>query len=134
MADYVVMPKLGFDMREGVLNQWTKSIGDPVARGEVIAEIESDKATLELESQLEGVLLHVLQEAGAIVPVGANLAIVGEEGEDISALLSGEAVAEAGEAPSEPYCRRPGTNPQDAVQPIQDEGVGSGNLLTPNHE
>lgn len=94
MADYVVMPKLGFDMREGVLNQWLKAVGDQVTRGEVIAEIESDKATLELESQLDGVLLQILEDAGAIVPVGANLAIVGEEGEDFSDLISDE---EAGE-------------------------------------
>ncbi len=46
MAEFIVMPKLGFDMREGVLNQWLKSVGDTVNRGEVIAEIESDKATL----------------------------------------------------------------------------------------
>ncbi|MFN2172098.1 MAG: dihydrolipoamide acetyltransferase family protein [Candidatus Promineifilaceae bacterium] len=101
MAEYVVMPKLGFDMREGVLNQWVKSIGEPVTRGEVIAEIESDKATLELESQVEGTLLHVLQEPGAIVPVGANLAIVGEEGEDISDMLSGGTVGEAPETVAE---------------------------------
>jgi pyruvate dehydrogenase E2 component (dihydrolipoamide acetyltransferase) len=98
MAEYVVMPKLGFDMREGVLNQWVISIGDPVSRGEVIAEIESDKATLELESQVEGTLLHVLQESGAIVPVGENLAIVGEEGEDISAMLDGDSTQESGES------------------------------------
>lgn len=87
MAEFVVMPKLGFDMREGVLNQWLKSVGDSVARGEVIAEIESDKATLELESQAEGVLLHILEDAGSIVPIGANLAIVGSEGEDFAAML-----------------------------------------------
>ncbi|RMD51210.1 MAG: 2-oxo acid dehydrogenase subunit E2, partial [Candidatus Thermofonsia bacterium] len=98
MAEYVVMPKLGFDMREGVLNTWLKSVGDTVSRGEVLAEIESDKATLELESQVEGTLLAVLEDPGAIVPVGANVAIVGEPGEDISAMLSagdGGADAEA---------------------------------------
>jgi pyruvate dehydrogenase E2 component (dihydrolipoamide acetyltransferase) len=87
MAEYVVMPKLGFDMREGVLNTWLKSVGDTVSRGDVLAEIESDKATLELESQVEGTLLALLEDPGAIVPVGANVAIVGEPGEDISAML-----------------------------------------------
>jgi pyruvate dehydrogenase E2 component (dihydrolipoamide acetyltransferase) len=101
MAAYVVMPKLGFDMREGVLNQWIKSIGEPITRGEVIAEIESDKATLELESQVEGILLQVLQEAGAVVPVGANLAIVGEEGEDISAMLDGGSAVASEDAAKE---------------------------------
>ncbi|GAB4270334.1 MAG: pyruvate dehydrogenase complex dihydrolipoamide acetyltransferase [Candidatus Promineifilaceae bacterium] len=90
MAEYVVMPKLGFDMREGVLNTWLKAVGDPVSRGDVLAEIESDKATLELESQVEGTLLALLEDPGAIVPVGANVAIVGEPGEDISAMLSAD--------------------------------------------
>ncbi len=87
MAEFIVMPKLGFDMQEAVLNNWLKAIGDPISRGEVVAEIESDKATLELESQADGVLLHTLEESGAIVPVGANLAIIGAEGEDFSDML-----------------------------------------------
>jgi pyruvate dehydrogenase E2 component (dihydrolipoamide acetyltransferase) len=119
MAEYVVMPKLGFDMREGVLNQWIKSIGDTISRGEVIAEIESDKATLELESQVEGTLLHVLHEAGAIVPVGANMAIVGEEGEDISGLMSDEAVVDGGETPSKPVTESP---PAGTAQPTNGAG------------
>ena len=89
MADYIVMPKLGFDMREGVLNRWLKGVGDPVSKGEIVAEIESDKATLELESHVAGTLLHLLHEAGDVVPVGANMAIVGQQGEDISGLAGG---------------------------------------------
>lgn len=83
MAEYIVMPKLGFDMREGVLNTWLKKIGDPVNKGEVVAEIESDKATLELESQVAGTLLQLLHQAGDVVPVGANMAVVGQQGEEI---------------------------------------------------
>jgi pyruvate dehydrogenase E2 component (dihydrolipoamide acetyltransferase) len=98
MAEFIVMPKLGFDMREGVLNQWLKEVGDPVSRGEVVAEIESDKATLDLEAQVEGTLLHVMQEDGDIVPVGAQMAIVGEEGEDISNMLAGSGNGEGQEA------------------------------------
>lgn len=93
MAEYVVMPKLGFDMREGVLNNWLKQVGDTITKGEVVAEIESDKATLELESQVSGVLLKLLEEPGAIVPIGANLAIVGQEGEDVSGMSAGGAAA-----------------------------------------
>ena len=115
MADYVVMPKLGFDMREGVLNQWLKSVGETVTRGEVLAEIESDKATLELESQVEGILLHVLEDAGAIVPIGANLAIVGEEGEDFSALLSAEAAGVTADAPAEPVAEAASSAPAPAT-------------------
>lgn len=100
MAEYIVMPKLGFDMREGVLNNWLKKIGEPVEKGEIIAEIESDKATLELEAQVSGTLLHLMADPGDVVPVGANLAIVGDAGEDFSGLV-GESVPEAKAAATE---------------------------------
>lgn len=86
MAEYIVMPKLGFDMREGVLVGWNKSVGDSVKKGEVVAEIESDKATLELEAQASGILLKLLASDGDVIPIGGNLAIVGQEGEDISGM------------------------------------------------
>jgi pyruvate dehydrogenase E2 component (dihydrolipoamide acetyltransferase) len=88
MAEYIVMPKLGFDMREAVLVAWLKQEGDVVTKGDIVAEIESDKATLELEAFDSGVLLKHLQHEGAIVPVGADMAIIGEEGEDISEMLA----------------------------------------------
>jgi pyruvate dehydrogenase E2 component (dihydrolipoamide acetyltransferase) len=91
MAEFIVMPKLGFDMREAVLNNWLKKVGDSVEKGETIAEIESDKATLELAAQAGGTLLHLLADDGDVVPVGGNLAIVGDEGEDISGMLDGGA-------------------------------------------
>lgn len=100
MAEFIQMPKLGFDMREGVLVGWMKEIGEMVNKGDVVAEIESDKATLELESQVSGILLAVLEEADAVVPIGANLAIVGEEGEDVSGMLT-DGGDEAEEAPAE---------------------------------
>ena len=86
MAEFIVMPKLGFDMREGVLVTWNRAVGDQIEKGEVIAEIESDKATLELEAQAGGTLLKLLAGEGDVVPIGSNLAIVGDEGEDISGL------------------------------------------------
>jgi pyruvate dehydrogenase E2 component (dihydrolipoamide acetyltransferase) len=98
MAEFIVMPKLGFDMREGVLNNWLKKVGDEVDQGEIVAEIESDKATLELETQASGVLLKLLAEPGDVVPIGANLAIVGEAGEDISELSSQAEKAEPAES------------------------------------
>jgi len=88
MAEFIVMPKLGFDMREGVLVGWNRDVGDKIEKGEVIAEIESDKATLELEAQAGGMLLKLLATEGDVVPIGGNLAIVGEEGEDFSDLLA----------------------------------------------
>jgi len=87
MAEYVVMPKLGFDMREGVLVSWLKDIGDVVEKGDVVAEIESDKATLELESQVSGTLLILMAAEGDVVPIGGNLAIVGNSTEDVSEMV-----------------------------------------------
>lgn len=125
MADYIVMPKLGFDMREAELVSWLKEIGDPVEKGEIIAEIESDKATLELEAQAGGVLLKKLHDEGAIVAVGDNIAIVGEEGEDVSDMgaadgAAPEAEAEAEEAAEEAPAEEAGAE-EAAAAPSPDE-------------
>lgn len=101
MAEFIVMPKLGFDMREAELVSWLKEEGDSVEKGEIVAEIESDKATLELEAQAGGTLLKKLEEEGTIVPVGANIAIVGDEGEDISGMEDGAGAAAEAEAAEE---------------------------------
>ena len=96
MAEIVTMPRLSDTMTEGVVAQWHKKVGDRVEEGDVLAEIETDKATMEFESFQEGVLLHIGIAEGDAAPVDSILAILGEEGEDISALLSGntEIVAE----------------------------------------
>ncbi|MFA9491884.1 MAG: dihydrolipoamide acetyltransferase family protein [Anaerolineales bacterium] len=89
MAEAVNMPKLGFDMAEGKLVRWMLSEGEQVEKGQVLAEIETDKATVEVEASISGtVLKHVIEE-GAIVPIGNPIAIVGDEGEefDLEALL-----------------------------------------------
>lgn len=102
MAEFIVMPKLGFDMREAVLVAWLKNEGDQVTKGDIVAEIESDKATLELEAFDTGILLKHLQKEGAVVPVGADMAIIGEEGEDISEMLAssgGEEEESAADSP-----------------------------------
>lgn len=83
------MPKLSDTMTDGVVAEWTKKVGDKVSSGEVLAEIETDKATMEFESFFDGVLLHIGVEKGKSVPVNSLLAIIGQEGEDISALLAG---------------------------------------------
>lgn len=102
MAEFIVMPKLGFDMREGEFNGWVKNIGDRVAKGDVVAEIESDKATLELETQVAGVLLATLVKSGDIVAVGENIGIVGEEGEDVSGLVDGGSAGAESAVPDAP--------------------------------
>lgn len=91
MAEVVRMPKLSDTMTEGVVAKWHKKIGDKVKSGEVLADIETDKATMEFESFQNGVLLHVGVQEGKGAPVDSILAILGKEGEDISSLLAGEA-------------------------------------------
>jgi len=90
MAEVVNMPRLSDTMEEGTVAQWHKKIGDKVEEGDLLAEIETDKATMEFEAFQEGVLLHIGVEEGNTAPVDSILAILGEEGEDISALLSGD--------------------------------------------
>ena len=79
MAEVVRMPKLSDTMTEGVVAEWHKKIGDDVESGEVLAEIETDKATMEFESFLDGVLLYIGIEKGQTAPVDAVLAILGQK-------------------------------------------------------
>ncbi len=83
MADVVTMPKLGFDMKEGVLVRWIKNEGEEVSKGEVLAEIETDKATVEVESSFSGILSNQLVETDAIVPIGDPIAVIGQKDEKI---------------------------------------------------
>lgn len=87
MAEIVRMPKLSDTMTEGVVAEWHKKVGDSIESGELLAEIETDKATMEFESFQEGVLLHIGVEQGQTAPVDSILAILGEQGEDIKDLL-----------------------------------------------
>lgn len=84
MAETINMPKLGFDMAEGRLARWVKGVGETVNKGEVLAEIETDKATVEVESSASGVLRRLLVEQGSVVPVGTPIAILGSADEVIS--------------------------------------------------
>ncbi len=93
MAEIVYMPQLSDTMVEGVVASWFKKVGDKVASGEILAEIETDKATMEFESFYDGVLLHIGVEQGKAVPVNTLLAIIGEPGEDITAALASSASA-----------------------------------------
>jgi pyruvate dehydrogenase E2 component (dihydrolipoamide acetyltransferase) len=83
MAETINMPKLGFDMAEGVLVRWVKQIGENINKGDVLAEIETDKATVEVESSASGVVLQFIVDEGAVVPVNAPIAVVGAEGEKV---------------------------------------------------
>ncbi|MFD2543688.1 pyruvate dehydrogenase complex dihydrolipoamide acetyltransferase [Lacinutrix gracilariae] len=89
MAEIINMPRLSDTMEEGTVATWLKKVGDKIEEGDILAEIETDKATMEFESFHEGVLLHIGVQEGETTKVDELLAIIGEEGEDISALLSG---------------------------------------------
>jgi pyruvate dehydrogenase E2 component (dihydrolipoamide acetyltransferase) len=87
MAEVIKMPRLSDTMEEGVVATWLKKVGDKVSEGEILAEIETDKATMEFESFYDGILLHIEIEEGVPASVDSLLCIIGEEGEDISQFL-----------------------------------------------
>lgn len=93
MAEVINMPKMSDTMTEGVIVSWLKKVGDDVKPGDILAEVETDKATMELENYIKGTLLHIGIPEGGSVPVDSLIAIVGAKGEDISSLLA------AGSAP-----------------------------------
>lgn len=107
MAVVVTMPRLSDTMTEGTVATWLKKVGDKVKEGDILAEIETDKATMEFESFNSGVLLHIGIEAGQTAPVDSLLAIIGQEGEDISSLLSG------------------GSTPKETTSVVEDKTVES---------
>ena len=119
MAEIVYMPKLSDTMTEGVVAIWNKKVGEEVKEGEILAEIETDKATMEFESFYDGILLHIGVEVGKAAPVNSVLAVIGEKGEDIEEILKNatateEAPVEKDEAPT------PQATPQPAA-PVQVE-------------
>ncbi|PKP25620.1 MAG: pyruvate dehydrogenase complex dihydrolipoamide acetyltransferase [Bacteroidetes bacterium HGW-Bacteroidetes-2] len=94
MAEIINMPRLSDTMEEGVVAKWLKKVGDKVSEGDILAEIETDKATMEFESFSEGILLYIGLEEGETAPVDTLLAIIGEKGEDISKLIKGNKMAD----------------------------------------
>lgn len=103
MAETILMPRLSDTMTEGVIAAWHKKVGDPVKKGDLLAEIETDKATMELESYKDGVLLHIGTEKGGKLQVDDLLAVVGSAGEDISGIIGstgGKKAAPKKEAPA----------------------------------
>jgi pyruvate dehydrogenase E2 component (dihydrolipoamide acetyltransferase) len=122
MAEIVRMPKLSDTMAEGVVAKWHKKIGDEVASGDLLADIETDKATMEFESFQDGVLLHIGVKEGETAPVDSILAIFGEKGEDISKLLeenkTTETAVEEKPKEEEPADKKPA---EEKVEPKKDE-------------
>ena len=93
------MPRLSDTMEEGTLAKWFKKVGDDVKEGEILAEIETDKATMEFESFHDGVLLHIGIDEGSTAPVDSIIAVIGSKGEDISSLINGDSIPEVKEEP-----------------------------------
>src|SRR4051812_21901412 len=112
MAEEILMPRLSDTMTEGVIAAWHKNVGDTVKKGDLLAEIETDKATMELESYQEGVLLHRGAADGEKLQVNDLLAIIGRQGEDISALVA-EHTGSNGQAPAEAQ-----SQPQPQAAPV----------------
>lgn len=125
MAEIVRMPKLSDTMTEGVVARWHKKVGDPVKSGDLLAEIETDKATMEFESFQEGVLLYRGVEEGQAAPVDSILAILGQEGEDISTLLAEETKAGVAQASG------PAVQVQSSAEEASDSGKEAPPTLPP---
>ncbi len=121
MAEVINMPRLSDTMEEGTVAKWLKKVGDKVEEGDILAEIETDKATMEFESFHEGTLLHIGIQEGDGAPVDSLLAIIGEEGEDISALLNGSGTATT--EPEVPEPKDEGVSPSPAAGGAIPEGV-----------
>lgn len=121
MAEVILMPRLSDTMTEGVIAAWHKKVGDPVKKGDLLAEVETDKATMELESYKDGTLLHIGADKGGKLQVNDLLAIIGNKGEDITSLIKensggGGAKAEASPAKEEPKAA-PKEEPKQAAAP-----------------
>ena len=101
MATTVVMPQMGFDMQEGTIVRWLKAEGDQVSRGEPIAEIETDKAIVEMEAYASGTLLKTVVGEGETVPVGQTIAVIGAPGEPLPDLGAAPSAPAEAEAPQE---------------------------------
>jgi pyruvate dehydrogenase E2 component (dihydrolipoamide acetyltransferase) len=119
MADVILMPRLSDTMTEGVIAAWHKKVGDPVKKGELLAEVETDKATMELESYKDGTLLHIGVDKGGKLQVNDLLAIIGKPGEDITGLVKG--VSEGGVTSiDKPIAKEASGQKQEASGPKQE--------------
>ncbi len=118
-AAIIRMPKMSDTMEEGVIASWLKKVGDQVASGDILAEVETDKATMELESYEDGELLYIGHKAGESVPVDGILAIIGEKGADFETLLKAEsAVPVAAKVETPSTTTQSATSPKSAPAPV----------------
>ncbi|MDE0979607.1 MAG: pyruvate dehydrogenase complex dihydrolipoamide acetyltransferase [Flavobacteriales bacterium] len=131
MAEIIRMPKLSDTMTEGVVASWLKKVGDEVENGELLAEIETDKATMEFESFFDGVLLHIGVEQGGAAPVDSLLCILGEKGEDISALLESALDSAPVVEKKSAAAPKPAPKPAPAVAPVVPTAASAAPVAAP---
>src|SRR6185436_19639531 len=117
MAEIVRMPKMSDTMTEGVVAKWHKKVGDNIKSGELVADIETDKATMEFESYQEGTLLYRGVEEGKAIPVDGILAVVGKPGEDFQELLNQESAKAPAPAKEQKSEQKPADQPAAKSQP-----------------
>ena len=119
MAEVIKMPKMSDTMEEGVIAAWHVKVGDEVKSGDIIAEVETDKATMELESYEDGVLLHINAEEKEAVPVNGIIAVIGEEGENIEDILkemeTGGSIAKKAESKAPTESAAPAATPEEKI-------------------
>ncbi|NCT93987.1 MAG: pyruvate dehydrogenase complex dihydrolipoamide acetyltransferase [Chitinophagaceae bacterium] len=126
MAEVILMPRLSDTMTEGVIAAWHKKVGDAVKKGDLLAEIETDKATMELESYQDGILLHIGTPTGGKLQVNDLLAIFGKAGEDVSALVAQHAGGAATAAPATPAPAAPA--PATAAAPAATPAINPASM------
>jgi pyruvate dehydrogenase E2 component (dihydrolipoamide acetyltransferase) len=135
MAEVVRMPKMSDTMTEGVIAKWHKKVGDKVSSGDLIAEVETDKATMDFESYQEGTLLYIGPKEGEAVPVDSVIAVLGEEGEDYKSLLDGQSgdSAKKEEAKKEETEKAPQeeTASEDEGEEVSAESLGATVITMP---
>lgn len=144
MAEVILMPRLSDTMTEGVIAAWHKKVGDPVKKGDLLAEVETDKATMDLESYKDGTVLYIGTEKGGKLQVNDLMAIIGNQGENVDDLVKqhkgGTAPASApkestGETKADKEVKTPtGPNPEQASQPERESAVGKGEQASSSEE
>ncbi len=125
MAEVIKMPKMSDTMTEGVLAKWHKKVGDKIKSGDVLAEVETDKATMDMDSYWDGTLLYIGVEEGQAVPIDAVMAVVGKEGEDYKAALEAET---GGAAKAETKEEAPKAEDKKEAAPAQGGGLSEAEL------
>ncbi|MGE5520817.1 MAG: biotin/lipoyl-containing protein, partial [Candidatus Dadabacteria bacterium] len=129
MAEVILMPRLSDTMTEGVIAAWHKKVGDTVKKGDLLADVETDKATMELESYKDGTLLHIGADKGGKLQVNDLLAIIGNPGEDISQHLKGGAQQEQKKEETAPQPKQEAPAEQPKAAPAeQPQAAPSGSM------